>query len=154
MTQYGINKGVKNFGKMGVAAVMKELQQLCNQRVGDPWKGSDLIEEERKRALKYLIFLKEKLDGIIKGRGCANGTPQHAYITKDKSSSPTISMEVLFMSCIIDTYEEQDVALVDVPGTFMQANMTGKTVHVKLEGEMARIMGSMDPRYKSMIEKE
>ena len=31
----------------------------------------NLTYDERKRALRYLIFLKEKHDGSIKARGCA-----------------------------------------------------------------------------------
>jgi len=36
----------------------------------------NLSYKERKRALRYLMFLKEKHDGTIKARGCADGRPQ------------------------------------------------------------------------------
>jgi len=36
----------------------------------------NLSHVERKRALRYLMFLKEKRDGTIKACGCADGRPQ------------------------------------------------------------------------------
>jgi len=36
----------------------------------------NLTYDERKKALRYLMFLKEKRDGSIKARGCADGRPQ------------------------------------------------------------------------------
>ena len=61
--------------------------------------------EERKNALKYLMFLKEKRCGKIKARGCANGRKQHLYKTKEETSSPMISIESLFLTCVIDVME-------------------------------------------------
>ena len=42
------------------------------------------------------------------------------------------------MTVVIDAYEGHDVATVDLPGTFMKANMTGETVHVKLKGKIGK----------------
>ena len=44
--------------------------------------------------------------GVIKGRGCADGCKQHAFIEKEKASSPTVSLEALLLTCIIDALEE------------------------------------------------
>jgi len=35
---------------------------------------------EKKHALELLIFLTEIMDGLIKGRHCANGNPQHLWL--------------------------------------------------------------------------
>jgi len=48
--------------------------------------------EERKNALRYLMFLKEKREGTIKARGCADGSLQRIYTNKEDMSSPTVSI--------------------------------------------------------------
>ena len=65
-------------------------------------------------------------------------------MSKEETASPTVSTEALFIQCLIDTLERRDVETCDIPGAFMQADMEGKTVHVKLEGVVARIMLSID----------
>jgi len=58
--------------------------------------------DEKKKALRYLMFLKEKRDGTIKARGCSNGRSQCECTTKADTSSPTVSLEAMMMSCTID----------------------------------------------------
>ena len=41
--------------------------------------------------LSYLMFLKRKMTGDIKARGCDGSRPQREYISKEESSSPTVS---------------------------------------------------------------
>jgi hypothetical protein len=64
----------------------------------DPINKYNLTAEERKWALRYLMFLKEKRCGTIKGRGCADGWKQRDYMTKQETSSPTVATEALLLS--------------------------------------------------------
>jgi hypothetical protein len=73
-------------------------------------KPSDVTKSIRYEALNYLMFLKSKRCGKIKARGCADGRPQREYITKDESSSPTISIYALMTSCLMDAIEGRKVA--------------------------------------------
>ncbi len=57
-------------------------------------------------------------------------------MSKDKTSSPTVAIELLMLSCTIDTKEERNVATADIPDGFMQTDMDA-TVHMILEGKMA-----------------
>jgi len=41
-----------------------------------PLRKEYMSYEQRKKALQYLMFLKEKRDGTIKTRGCADGRSQ------------------------------------------------------------------------------
>jgi hypothetical protein len=50
-------------------AVETELRQLHNRDVIAPVKHNNLSENDRKNALPYLMFLKQKQTGQIKGRG-------------------------------------------------------------------------------------
>ena len=65
------------------------------------------------------MFLKQKQCGQIKGRGCVDGQKQHVYKMKEETSALTMSIESLFLSCIIDTKEGQKVATCNIPGAFM-----------------------------------
>jgi hypothetical protein len=69
------------------------------------------------------MFLKQKRCGKIKARGCADGQKQRAYTMKEEASAPTVAIESLLLTCVIDATEERDVATVDIPGAFMQADM-------------------------------
>jgi len=48
------------------------------------------------------MFLKEKRDGTIKARGCAEGRPHRINPNKEDTSSPTVLTEVMMLSCAID----------------------------------------------------
>ena len=106
----------------------------------------ELTKEEHQAALKYLMYLKEKRDGRIKGRGCADGRPQRLYTHKHDSTSPTASLAGLIMTCIIDAYEQRDVATVDIPGAFLQTKQPkDEVVHVVLDGRMAELLAKISP---------
>jgi hypothetical protein len=149
-----MKKGIKIFGTKGVDAVMKELQQLHDRNVMEPKSGNTLTQKDKNSALQYLMFLKQKRNGTIKGRGCADGRKQRAYTSKEDASSPTVTIESVFLSCVIDAMEGRDVATVDIPGAFMQADMDD-VVHMKLEGKMAELLVRIDEKmYRQHIQIE
>eukprot|EP00980_Cylindrotheca_fusiformis_P019025 scaffold6394_cov98-Cylindrotheca_fusiformis.AAC.1 len=96
------------------------------------------------------MFLKEKRSGKIKGRGCADGRKQRIYKTKEETSSPTISVEALFLSCLIDAIERRHVMVVDIPGAFMHADID-ELIHVKLVGDIAELLLRVDPSYQKYV---
>jgi hypothetical protein len=154
LTQHSMKKGIKLYGDAGVDAVLKELQQLHDRNVLEPISSNDLTPTEKKAALQYLMFLKQKRNGTIKGRGCADGRKQRDYIAKEDASSPTVSIESVMISTVIDAKERRDVATIDIPGAFMQADMDD-IVHMKLEGTMAELLVKIDPiLYRKYIQNE
>jgi hypothetical protein len=89
LTQYNLKQGIKRFEDRGkTTPVLDELQQLSNWDVMEPIDPSNLSPAKRKGALRYLMFLKEKRCGKIKGRGCADGRPQRDYMSKEDTSAP------------------------------------------------------------------
>eukprot|EP00957_Ditylum_brightwellii_P102200 7790610-Ditylum_brightwellii.AAC.1 len=92
LTQYHVSKGLKVFGQKGADAVLKELKQLHDRLVMDPKQPEQMSREEKKAALQYLMFLKQKRCGTIKGRGCADGRKQRAYKKKEETSAPTVAI--------------------------------------------------------------
>ena len=152
--QMSMKKGLKVFGEPGYAAVKKEMQQLHDRKVMQPVNRKNLSSSQKKEALGYLMFLKKKRYGTIKGRGCTDGRKQRAYITKEESTSPTISTEAVFLMAVIDAWENRKVAVLDVPGAFMQVDMD-ELVHVQFEGEMVDKLLEIDhDLYASYISEE
>ena len=152
--QMSMKKGLRVFGEEGYAAVKKEMQQLHDRKVMQPINRKDLTPAQKREALGYLMFLKKKQSGTIKGRGCADGRKQRAYITKEESTSPTISTEAMFLTAVVDAWESRKVAVLDVPGAFMQVDMD-ELVHVQFEGEMVDKLLEIDQDlYASYVTEE
>ena len=78
------------------------------------------------------MIVKEKRDSTIKRRSVAVGNKQRNFITKEYSSSPTVSTEVFLLSCIIYVEEKRDSFVIDTPNAFIQKR-------VENENEMAAI---------------
>ena len=66
------------------------------------------------------MLLKVKCDRKIKGRTVAGGNKQHNYISKEDTSSLTVTTESILLTCIIDAEEERDVTVIDIPNAFIQ----------------------------------
>ena len=144
LTQYNLRRGLKAFGQAAVDAVVSELKQLHDRRTMHPIHAGALSLADKRRALGYLMFVKEKRCGTIKGRGCADGRKQRVYKTKQETSSPTVRTESLLLSCVIDAKERRNVITCDVPGAFMQVDID-EVVHVRFEGAMVDMLVSVAP---------
>jgi hypothetical protein len=113
-----------------------------------------LTREEKKRSLQYLMFLKQKHCGEIKGRRRADGCKQRVHKTKKETSTPIVSVESLYLSCVLDANEHQKVVTCDIPRVFMQADID-KVLHVRLEGPLTQLLTKVDPNlYKKFLSKE
>lgn len=62
-------------------------------------------------------------------------------------SSPTASLAGIMLTCMIDAYEERDVATVDIPVTFLQTKMPAgeRDVHMVLDGRMVELLAKISP---------
>ena len=65
--QMSMKRGTMNFGEDGVKAVTDEVQQLHDRVVMKAKHKKDLTPEQRLDALAYLMFLKRKRSGKVKG---------------------------------------------------------------------------------------
>ena len=101
---------------------------------------------QKKAALQYLMFLKQRRCRKIKGRGCKDGKNYCEYLTKDDTSVPTVATEALFLRFLINTMEHREVATVDIPGAFIQADIESETVYMKMEGKMVDILTKFDSK--------
>jgi len=109
-----------------------------------PCSRNGLSYEEIKKALRYLMLIKEKRDGTIKARGCADGRPQRIYTSKEDTSSPTISIEAMMLLCAIDAKKNRYVVVSDIPGAFLHTDMED-TIHMLPEGTVAEMIIKLYP---------
>jgi hypothetical protein len=145
--QMNWKKGLKMFQEKGEEAITSELKQIHDMEGFQPKHWDELTRDERAKALRYLMYIKEKRDGKIKGRGCADGRSQRMYTPKHETASPTVSLAGLIMTCVIDAFERRDVATVDIPGAFLQTKMPDDEddVHVMIDGRMAELLAKISP---------
>ena len=89
----------------------------------------------------------------MKGRGCADGRPQQEYITKDESSSPTVSLYALLGFCVMDALDDTKVITVDIPDAFLQEDwpQDKHPEYIIFEGIMVDMICEIDPSYHDKI---
>ena len=63
--------------------------------------SSELSNSEEKEALNLITMVKEKREGKIMGRACADEWEQCWYISRDEVSSPTLQLESLMISLLL-----------------------------------------------------
>ena len=148
--QMSAKKGLKVFGEAGANGITKELEQILYRKVMHGVLPCQLNRKQKRAALKYLMFLKEKRCGKIKGWGCADGCKQRVYKTKDETSAPTIYIESLFLLCMLNAKENRYTVTCDVPGAFMQADID-ELIHLRLDGELAELLIKVDASYQKFL---
>lgn len=152
--QMSVKKGLKMFKDKGAEAVIAEMQQLHYRNVIKPVFPQDLTREQKRAALHYIMFLKQKRCGRIKARGCADGRKQRLWKSKHETSSPTVRTESVFITSIIDAMEQRRVMTVDIPGAFMQTDID-EVIHVKLEEELVELLTRVNPdHYQKFVTRE
>jgi hypothetical protein len=134
--------------------VVAELRQLDYRDVIKPVERKSLTREQKRRALNYLMYLKQKRCGRIKARGCADGRKQRLYKSKDETSSPTVCTEAVFLTAVINAQERRKVMTINIPGAFMHVDID-ELIHVRLEGPMAELLTRVDPdKYRTYMSEE
>jgi hypothetical protein len=65
--------------------------------------------------------------------------------------SPAVALESVLTTATIDAYEERDVAIVDVPGAFLSANVDEEVI-MTIRGRLAELMVKAAPNiYRKFI---
>ena len=100
--------------------------------------------------MESLIFLVEKRDGRIKAQNVADGSKQRTWMSKDEAASPTVALESVMLSAVIDAKEGREVAVVDIPNAFIQTENEKlqdhhKTDILKVKGRLADMLIQIAP---------
>jgi hypothetical protein len=123
MTQYSLKKGLKKCKVKAEEALSKDSLQLHMKDTFSPQDAMKITRDQKKSDLESLMFLKEKRDGTIKGWACIDGPNQREGSTKSDAMSPTVGLEFVLIISTIKAFERRDVAIVDVSGAFLTADM-------------------------------
>ena len=95
--------------------MIKEFTQLNEGAVPGnpvvrPINANTLTLSDKKKAIPAVNLIKEKHDGVLKGKSCADGSKQKKYLKLDESVvSPTTALESLIVTLLIDAYEGRGV---------------------------------------------
>jgi hypothetical protein len=150
MTQMSAKAGIKKHGRAAEEALLAEFAQLEELNVFEAIDPSTLTKDQRVGALRAINLIKEKRTGKLKGRTVADGRPQRALYDKSQTASPTVSSDALMISLMIDAKERRDVAIADVAGAYLKADMDDFVV-MKLIGDDVRIFCEMNPDYEKYV---
>ncbi len=123
----------------------KELAQFNVYDVFKPLYVEKLSDKDKSKALALLIFLKEKRDGKIKARSCANGSVQREHVAKEEAAAPTVALESVFVTATIDAKEKREVVTIDIPGAFLHADNDDYVI-MKMNGSLEELMVKTDPK--------
>jgi hypothetical protein len=146
LTQMSEQAGLRKHGEKAENALMQEFQQLDDLTVFIPRYASELTDDEKRAALRALNLLKEKRDGSLKGRTVANGSKQRSLYDKSETASPTVSIDSLITSFLIDVFEGRDAGICDVAGAYLKAMMDDFVI-LKFTGRAVEILCKMSEKY-------
>jgi len=90
--QYLLQRGLKKFGKARHEAAFSELDQLHQRVVFEPIDVKPVVNDKFVLAQEALMFLTQKRCGKVKGRMVFNGKPTRAWLSREESASPTMSL--------------------------------------------------------------
>jgi Reverse transcriptase (RNA-dependent DNA polymerase) len=149
-TQMSAKAGIKKHGQKAIDALVAEFGQLREKNVLKPVDPTKLSKSEKDSALPVVNLIKEKRDGKIKGRTCANGSSQRTLYPREETASPTMSNEALFLSLLIDAKENRDVGIADVQGAYLNADMND-FVLMRISGQAVKIFCTVNPEYEQYV---
>ena len=160
-TRMSAKADIKRFSGRALVAMISEYKQLNAGDVqGKPVFGcidsKDITKEERKQVLEAVNLIEKKRSDKLKERTCADKSKQKIYLKHGKTiSSPTVSLETIVGILLIGVNEERDVAIFDIPGAYLQAELPSeKKLLKKFRNEFVDIMYGVNPEYEQCVIKE
>src|SRR5210317_715745 len=154
MQQVSQKEGLRRFGEEGNRAALAEMEQLHMRDIFKPVLPRNLIPEKKKEVLQSIMLLKQMRDGTIKGRNCADGRKQREFTSKEEAASPTVKLELVFLTSVIEAHEGRDVATVDIPNAFIQTKIENEAdkVVMRMRGKLAKYLVLIAPQiYKPYV---
>src|SRR5210317_1366865 len=148
MQQVSLREGLRRFGEEGNRAALAEMEQLHMRDTFKPVLPSNLTPEKKKEVLESIMLLKQKRDGTIKGRNCADGRKQREFTSEEEAASTTVKLESVFLTSVIEAHEGRDVTTVDIPNAFIQTKIENEAdkVVMRMRGKLAEYLVLIAPQ--------
>jgi hypothetical protein len=150
-------KALKEYGVEAYKAIMKEFEQLyAVKQAISPVHRSDLTRAETRGIIRSHLFLNPKHDAMgvfekIKARLVGDGSMQDKNLYPDRSS-PTAALESLMAVLTIAAKEGRTTAVLDIGSAYLEADMTGKSVHILVDKMLTTIMSHKYPELKDFVQ--
>jgi hypothetical protein len=100
------------------------------------------------------MFIGKKRTGETKARMVTVGNIQHGHVTKEESSSPTVSTKAVLLTSIIDARKGRNVAVVDILNAFIQTKVDDakECVIIRITGVIVDWLAKVAPKvYASYV---
>jgi hypothetical protein len=133
-------------------AVKKEAQQMLQKKVWELVGSKHLSREQKKSIIRSSLFLKEKFTSKgffdkLKARLVAGGHMQDRSIyAVDETTSPTASLQSVYLVAGIAAAEGRKVASMDVGGAYLNADLE-KEIYMRLQSDFVDVLSQLNPEY-------
>ena len=101
MKQMSIQEGMRKYKDEGKSSGMKEILNLTQNDYFGETDYNTLNQDAKDKVLPILMFMIRKRNGMLKTRGCANGSVQRLYTSKEEVSSPTPDFYAFKFICAV-----------------------------------------------------
>ena len=141
-----------------IKSMIGEISGLVDKGCFEGVHRSSLTESQLKKIIRSSMFLKEKYkaDGEfekLKARLVAGGHMQDRSDMGDVSS-PVVSGTSVNILAAIAAKERRRVVCVDIASAFLNSDMSGEDVHMKLDPIMTRILCTIDASFKQFVQSD
>jgi hypothetical protein len=148
-------KAIKQFGRKALLAALDELAQMPEKKVFVPQDVRRLSNNQLRKVIRSSMFFKEKYSPSgdfekLKARLVAGGDQQDKSLYED-ISSPTVSTSAVFIIAAIAAREQRKIVTVDITGAYLNADMGGEEVLMRLDKLMATLLVQIEPDYERFL---
>jgi Reverse transcriptase (RNA-dependent DNA polymerase) len=152
-----VRDALRTRGVEAKRVILKKLKQMIDRKVIRSILRSGLDNSERRSSIRSSMLLKAKYhaDGTfdkLKARLVA-GSDQQDKTLYDDLSSATVSTSSVFTLAAVAAHEHRCIALVDIGGAFLNADMEDKIlVHMRLDRTMSEFLVTLNPSYTTYVD--
>ena len=139
-----------------VKSMIKELHGLLDKGCFEGVHRSSLTKSQIKKIIRSSMFLKEKYKANgdfekLKSRLVAGGHMQDRSDMGDVSS-PVVSSTSVYILAVLAAKERRKVTCIDIGSAFLNSDMSGEEVYMKLDAVMTQLLCGIDPSFKQYVE--
>lgn len=139
-----------------VKSMIIELKGLLAKGCFEGVHRTSLTKSQATKIIRSSMFLKEKYKANgefekLKARLVAGGHMQDRADLGDVSS-PVVSSTSVYMIAALAASEGRQVSCTDIGSAFLNSDMSGEDVFMKLDAVMTKILCGIDPSFKQFVE--
>ena len=140
--QYILQRELNKFADHGMKAATGEVDKLQKWCWFQKIDVLEFMEEEKFKAMKYIMSLTQNRNGKIKGQMVYNVKPTCDCLSLEESTSTSVSLESVITTLVIGAHEEHNNISYNVLNAFFQTVIPygNKRVIMKVTGVMLDLL--------------